>query len=74
MQQSKKEKSSLFYDIDELYTHLEYVHNGAFFCCHPNYKSNGEWYDWVMVKFDTSSHFEIKEILECGWTITFQEI
>jgi len=55
MQQSKKEKRSFFYNVVKLYTHLEYVWNGVVFHCHPNYKSNGEWYDWVMA-IDTSSH------------------
>jgi len=48
----KKNKKSFFHDIDEFNVHLEYIHNGTTFCCHPNYKSNGEWYDWVMVQFD----------------------
>jgi len=34
------------------FAHLEYMRNGVMFRCHPNYKSKGEWYDWVMVHFD----------------------
>ena len=49
-------KKSIFYNVEELFTHLQYIQNGVIFWCHPNYKSNGEWYDWVMVQFDTGSH------------------
>jgi len=28
------------------------MQNGITFHCHPNFKSNGEWYDWLMVQFD----------------------
>jgi len=50
--QSKKNKKSFFHDIDEFNVHLEYIRNRTTFRCHPNYNSNGEWYDWVMVWFE----------------------
>jgi len=28
------------------------MRNGTIFRCHPNYRSNGAWYDWVMVWFE----------------------
>jgi len=52
VQHSKRNKQSLFYDIDNFHVHLEYTRNETRFRCHPNYKSNGGWYDWVMVRFD----------------------
>jgi len=55
MQRSKRNKQSLFYDIDNFHVHLEYTRNEMRFRCHPNYKSNGGWYDWVMVRFDIGS-------------------
>ena len=36
--------------------HLQYMQNGITFCCHPNFKSNGEWYDWVMVQFNNGTN------------------
>ncbi len=42
--------------MDEIYAHLEYMHNGIIFQCHPNFKSNGEWYDWVMVRFNNGTN------------------
>jgi len=42
IQQSKKDKRSFLYELDEFHIHLEYVRNGVTFRCHPNYKSNGE--------------------------------
>jgi len=42
--------------VDEFYVHLEYIRNRVICQCHPNFKSNGEWYDWVMVWFDSSAH------------------
>jgi len=56
IQCSKKNKKSFFYELDEFHVHLEYMKNGITFQCHPNYKSGGEWYDWVMVQFDTGAH------------------
>jgi len=56
IQHSKRNKKSVFYEAEELFTHLQYIQNGVIFWCHPNYKSNGEWYDWVMVKFDMGTH------------------
>jgi len=41
--------------VDDFSIHLEYMRNGINFQCHPNYKSNGEWYNWVQVRFDTSA-------------------
>jgi len=52
----KKNTNSFFYELDEFYVHLEYMHNGITFSYHPNMKSNGEWYDWVMVWFNTGPH------------------
>jgi len=52
IENSNKKKNSFFYDVDEFSAHLQYTRNGVMFRCHPNYKSNGEWYDWVMVRFD----------------------
>jgi len=48
----QKNKKSFFHDIDEFNVHLEYIRNRTTFRCHPNYNSNGEWYDWVMVWFE----------------------
>jgi len=53
---SKKNKKSFFYEVDEAYIHLEYSRNGVTFRCHPNFKLNVEWYDWVMVRFDCTAH------------------
>jgi len=58
---SKKNKIATFYEVDEFYVHLEYMRNGVFFWCHPNFKSNEEWYDWVMVQFDSSAHTRKKQ-------------
>lgn len=33
----------------------EYQRNQKIFRAHPNYASNGGWYDWVMVRFDTGN-------------------
>jgi len=41
--------------VEGVYIHLEYIRNGLTFRCHPNFKSNGEWYDWVMVRFDSTA-------------------
>jgi hypothetical protein len=30
----------------------EYVRDGVIFRGHPNYRSNGEWKDWVMIQFE----------------------
>jgi len=51
-----KNKNVFFYDVEQFFAHLEYIRNGTIFRCHPNYKSKGEWYDWVMVHFDIASH------------------
>jgi len=53
---SNKNKNFFFYDVEQFFAHLEYVRNGIMFRCHPNYRSTGEWYDWVMVRFDIASH------------------
>jgi len=39
------------------------------FCCHPNYKSNGEWYDWLWLNLTLvlTNHFEIK-----NWNVVGQ--
>jgi len=42
--------------VEEFYVHLQYMQNGITFCCHPNFKSNEEWYDWVMVCFNSGPH------------------
>ena len=31
--------------------HTEYVKNGIVYRSHPNFQSDGAWYDWAMVKF-----------------------
>jgi len=56
IQHSKKNKKSFFYDVDAFLIHLEYIQNSVTFHCHLNYKSNGEWYDWVMIQFDNNSN------------------
>jgi len=53
---SKKNKTSIFYEVSELFVHLEYTRNGKIFRCHPKYRSNGKWYDWVMVQFEDSKN------------------
>ena len=52
LHKSRKDKKSFFYDVDEFCIHFEYMRNGITFRCHPNYRSNGAWYDWVMVQFE----------------------
>jgi len=54
--QCSKNKQSIFFEIDDFHVHLEYIWNGITFWCHPNYKSKGEWNDWVMVQFDMGNH------------------
>ena len=73
IQQSKKDKRSFLYELDEFHIHLEYVQNGVTFRCHPNYKSNGEWYDWAMIWFDSANrkHCRRKKRLDCGLIIIF---
>ena len=41
-----------FSRIRKLECFTEYKRNGVLFRAHPNYQSNGEWYDWVMIKCD----------------------
>ena len=44
----------------EVYT--EIVHDGKILRAHPNYKSGGPWYDWVMVNFDQASQPTAKKL------------
>ena len=66
IQQSKKDKRSFFYELDEFRIHLEYVRNGVTFRCHPNYKSNGEWYDWAMIRFDSANRKHCRQKKKTG--------
>jgi len=64
----KRDKKGFFYKVDEFYVHLKYIRNGVIFWCHPNFKSNREWYDWVMILVLAKG----KSKMECCLIIAFQ--
>ena len=41
------------------YTYLsyfsEYMQNNQLICCHCNYRSEGPWYDWVMIRWEPNN-------------------
>jgi hypothetical protein len=41
--------------ISSVHCCTEYVYNHLFIRCHPCYKGEGPWFDWVTVHFDESS-------------------
>jgi hypothetical protein len=51
--QDRKERG---YDASIVNCYTEYKHNGVLFRAHPNYRSKGAWYEWVMVHFDETNN------------------
>ena len=42
--------------IDELIFRTEYIdHNGNIFRSHPSFRTDGQWHDWVMLKWESTS-------------------
>jgi len=39
--------------VVEIFT--DYKRNGTTYRAHPNYNSNGEWYDWAMIRFEVEA-------------------
>jgi hypothetical protein len=50
----RKDRQERKYDMSVV-CYTEYIRDNQYFRAHPNYRSTGEWYDWVAVRFDSSS-------------------
>jgi hypothetical protein len=57
-------------NLKELEVHTEIKHLGMTFRAHPNYRSNGAWYDWAMIKYDLSDDDRRREEYNCHNNIT----
>ena len=42
----------------------EYKRNNELFRAHPNYKQEGEWYDWVMIRWEPDQRTEQEKDLK----------
>ncbi len=40
----------------QLCCHTEYSRQGVTFRCHPNYKNEGAWYDYVLIAWDNPNN------------------
>ena len=43
------------YGLSNLEVYTEIKHLGKIYRAHPNYRSQGVWYDWAMIKYDLSN-------------------
>ena len=50
------------YQKDEIVFCTEYVRGNIRYCCHPNYHSIGQYYDWMLVLHDDGRNFPCKLI------------
>ncbi len=45
-------KKHVKHKYSQVYGYTEYRRDGILFRCHPNYKSQGPWYDWAVMQFE----------------------